>query len=224
MKTTDFENANFYKTIFLSAAHLSDEMRAVLLAMADSLNCYYCHRTTGNEDAGIILRFKAIAGDEWEDVEAELLERGLDGEFVGLIEHLAIEDIDAVHFDIDFDLLAGAHWYLGSGSKAVPLGYELAIVGYDDLPFDLQQEARQAYYDPSNEHGFTASEFFNDEGDFNFVVIDGLLYCLSDCMRLDDSSELKEYGFTGVFSESNTSAIAVTLSGDSDSLDAVRIF
>jgi hypothetical protein len=221
MKTVSFETAVTYKTIVLSAAHLSADMRNELLTMADNPNCFYCHRTFPAADTGIILRF-AAGGGNWDDIEATLEDENIDLELLGLIEAIANEGFEAIHFDVDAELLAGAHWYLDSGSKVIPLGYELSIVGYDDLSSEHQAAARDQFYDSLNDDGFTASEFFNNEGDFNFVVIDGLVYSLSDCMRLDDG-ELKEFGFSGTFSESNVSVIAVTLSDDSDTLDAVRI-
>lgn len=139
LKTTDFENAVSYRTLFASAAHVSEEMRAVLLAMADNPDCYYCHRTTQKDDAGIILRFKAIAGDEWEDVEDELQMCGIESELLGLIEHIANADFDAVHFDVDFDLIAFAHWYTDDQQKVIPLAYDVWIEmdKNDNYYFDL---------------------------------------------------------------------------------------
>jgi len=189
--TTELLSAPMYKTVYMSSAHLSEEMRAVLLAMADKPDCYYCHRTTGDADAGIILRFKTIGGDDWSDIEDQLLADGLNDELTGLIGELSNHDIDAVHFDQDFDLVAGFHWYTDEGQKVMPLAYDVWIE--------------------------------TDEADNNYFDVDGVRHYVADFMRLDDNSEMKSYGFAACCGESNTSALFIMLSDDSDKVDLVRV-
>lgn len=124
--TVEIKEAPMYKTVFLSSAHLSANMRAALLVMADKSNCYYCHRTTGDADTGIILRFDAIGGD-WSEIEGQLLSDGLDDELTGLLSELENNGFDAVHFDNDFDLVAGFHWFTDEGQKVIPLAYDIWI-------------------------------------------------------------------------------------------------
>lgn len=188
--TVELNAAPSYKTVFMSSAHLSEEMRAALLAMADKNDCYYCHRTCQAADAGIILRFDAIGGD-WLDIETQLLADGLNDELTGLIGELSVQDIDAVHFDRDFDLVAGFHWYTDDGQKVIPLAYDVWI--------------------ETDKHG---NNYFNH---------DGVKHYLDDFMRLDDSSEMKSYGFAACCGESNTSALFIMLSDDSDRVDLVRV-
>lgn len=189
--TVELNAAPSYKTVFMSSAHLSEEMRAVLLAMADKPDCYYCHRTTGYSDAGIILRFKTIGGDDWSDIEDQLLSDGLNDELTGLIGELSNHDIDAVHFDQDFDLVAGFHWYTDDGQKVIPLAYDVWIE--------------------------------MDKHDNNYFNHDGVKHYIDDFMRLDDNSEMKSYGFAACCGESNTSALFIMLSDDSDRVDLVRV-
>lgn len=188
--TVELNAAPSYKTVFMSSAHLSEEMRAVLLDMADKNDCYYCHRTCQAADAGIILRFDAIGGD-WLDIETQLLADGLNDELTGLIGELENNGFDAVHFDRDFDLVAGFHWYTDDGQKVIPLAYDVWIE--------------------------------MDKHDNNYFNHDGVKHYIDDFMRLDDNSEMKSYGFAACCGESNTSALFIMLSDDSDRVDLVRV-
>ncbi|WPK30407.1 hypothetical protein SLP22_0073 [Salmonella phage BAU.Micro_SLP-22] len=210
--TTELNSAPMYKTVYLSSAHLSEEMRAVLLAMADKPDCYYCHRTTGYSDAGIILRFKTIGGDDWSDIEDQLLSDGLNDELTGLIGELSNHDIDAVHFDQDFDLVAGFHWYTDDGQKVIPLAYGVNLDSFHDLDEVKKNLVLQNF-----------EETEEDAEQNYYFEADGSFYNMADFMRLDDNSEMKSYGFAACCGESNTSALFIMLSDDSDRVDLVRV-
>lgn len=61
-----------------------------------------------------------------------------------------------------------------------------------------------------------------DDADNSYFEVDGVRHYIADFMRLDDNSELKEYGFDAYYGESNTSALFISLSDDSDRVDLIR--
>lgn len=203
-----------YKTAFVSSLHLSGESVDILRTMANNPVCWFTHAVTVAEamENAFILRFKAMAGDEWEDVEDGLKEHGFSSEFIALIDALAQADFDAVHFDRDMDLLPGAIWYTPDGSRVIPLAYDSFILSYHDLD-DAQRAAVLENLDETEEQAEENSYF----------ICEDIIYSMADMMRLDDNSELKSFGFAAHMGESNTSAIFIALSDDSDRVDVVRV-
>lgn len=188
-----------YKTAFVSSLHLSGESVDILRTMANNPVCWFTHAVTVAEamENAFILRFKAMAGDEWEDVEDGLKAHGFSSEFIALIDALAQADFDAVHFDRDMDLLPGAIWYTPDGSRVIPLAYDVWI---------------------EYEEGESNEDLF-----INYFTAEDTKHYIDDFMRLDDNSELKSFGFAANCGETNTSALFIALSDDGDRVDVVRV-
>lgn len=210
--TVDFSDAVSYRTLFLSALHLSVENRIALLDLADSQHGYYCHRTTNQTDTGIILRFGAIGGD-FEDIAEILKGDGLDTNLIELLNVIHDEDYQAVHFDPDFDLLSSARWYTPDGCTVIPLAYNAALLSYYDL--DAEQKKAVLSYLDENEDDASQNTYF---------IVEDIIYSLADFIQCGDNSDLADFGFTGAMGESNTSSIVVAVSDDQDSVDVARIF
>lgn len=198
-----------YKTAFVSIAHLSPEDSANLAALSTK-GYYFCHNVE-NDGSAYIVRFGQVA-PELADIVTDLVgEYGFSEEFADFMRLLADAGFDAAHFDPEMDLVQGQTWYTDSGTKVVPLAYDEEIINY----YSLSEEQRQAVLSVYDEE-------FAEQTDFVFVG--GAAHAIADCMRLDGESEMREYGFSGSWAESNTSAIFCMLSDDSETADIVRVF
>lgn len=207
MFTVNFENAAIYKTMFIAACHCNVDQWRQLLAMADDKAVYYCHRTTQSNDTGIILRLDPI-GD---DIGDTLAAAGIDDELIELLTDIRENGLDAVHFDADADLLAYKPWYTDEGAKVIPLAYELDYMNFYSLTREQQD---QVYQDRDG----TGDEYAEND----YFVLNDQVYCMADFMRLGKDG-MADYGFIGVMGESNTSALFISLSDNSDYVNVVRV-
>lgn len=207
MFTVNYENAATYKTMFIAACHCNVDQWRQLLALADDKAAYYCHRTTQSNDTGIIVRLDPI-GD---DIGDTLAAAGIDDELIELLTDIRENGLDAVHFDADADLLAYKPWYTDDGAKVTPLAYELDCVSY----YDLTPEQREQVY---QDRDGTGDEYIENE----YFDLSGQVYCMADFMRIGDGG-MSDYGFIGVMGESNTSALFISLSDNSDFVNVVRV-
>lgn len=55
-----------------------------------------------------------------------------------------------------------------------------------------------------------------------YFDLSGRVYCMADFMRIGDGG-MADYGFIGVMGESNTSALYISLSDNSDFVNVVRV-
>lgn len=206
----------FYKTVVVGIEHLSLEDRNNMRSMVDA-GYFFVHRVEEDE-SGLICRYGAVTPDN--DVGDVMVgDYGFSDYFGEMIAQFKDAGFDAVHFDIEGDRVDGLTWYTESYTRVKPLGYELPIIGWDDLNEDQKQYARDNWMPEDAE---SDEDYFGYSPD-NFVVIDGKLYNISaECMRCLDG-EMAEHGFTGYFSESNTSAVYIKLSDDGEYCDAVRV-
>lgn len=207
MFTVNFENAATYKTMFIAACHCNVDQWSQLLALADNKAAYYCHRTTQSNDTGIIVRLEPLCDDIGETLAAD----GIDDELIELLTDIRENGIDAVHFDADADLLAYKPWYTDDGAKVIPLAYELDCVSYYDLTPEQREQVYQEYEGAGEEYT-----------DYTYFVLGGIVYCMADFMRIGDGG-MSDYGFIGVMGESNTSALFISLSDNSDFVNVVRV-
>lgn len=207
MFTTNYENAAIYKTMYIAACHCNVDQWRQLLALADDKAVYYCHRTTQSNDTGIILRLDPI-GD---DIRERLADAGIDDELIELLTDIRENGLDAVHFDADADLLAYKPWYTDDGAKVIPLAYELDYVNFYSLTREQQEQVYQDRDGTGDE--YTEKDYF---------VLNDQVYCMADFMRLGKDG-MADYGFIGVMGESNTSALYVSLSDNSDFVNVVRV-
>lgn len=188
LKTTDYENAEQYKSVVACAAHVPPEDMERVTALIEG-GKWWIHQIGADFDGAFIIRFGAL-GCDWEDIEAELSGVGFSDEFIGFFSEVHTQDFYAVHFDPDAPLLCHFHWYTDSGAKVIPLGYDLWIE--------------------------------RDRHDNDYFNLDGVKHYMADFMRLDDNSEMKEYGYHAYAGESNTSALFIAISDDSDKVEVVR--
>lgn len=188
LKTTDYENAQQYKTVVMCCAHVPPEDIQIARDLMDH-GKWWMHQIGADFDGAFIMRFGAVE-TEWDDIEAELSDVGFSDEFIGLLEELHTQEYGAVHFDPDAPLLYHFHWYTDSGAKVIPLGYDLWIE--------------------------------RDRHDNDYFNLEGVKHYMADFMRLDDNSEMKEYGYHAYAGESNTSALFIAISDDSDKVEVVR--
>jgi hypothetical protein len=188
LKTTDYENAEQYKSVVMCCAHVPPEDIQIVRDLIDH-DKWWIHQIGADFDGAFIMRFGAVES-EWDDIEAELSDVGFSDEFIGLLEELHTQEFGAVHFDPDAPLLYHFHWYTDSGAKVIPLGYDLWIE--------------------------------RDDSDNDYFEMDGVKHYVADFMRLSDESEMKEYGYHAYAGESNTSALFIALSDDSDKVEVVR--
>lgn len=207
MYTVNYENAAIYKTMFLAACHCNADQWQQLLTLSDDKNAFYCHRTTSYDDTGIIVRLDPLCDDIGETLSAA----GVDSELIELLTDIRENGLDAVHFDADADLLAYKPWYTDSGAKVIPLGYELDYVNYYSLTPEQQE---QVYQDRDG----TGDEYTEND----YFVLNDQVYCMADFMRTGDG-EMSDYGFIGVMGESNTSALYISLSDNSDFVNVVHV-
>lgn len=207
MFTVNYENAATYKTMFIAACHCNVDQWSQLLALADDKAAYYCHRTTQSNDTGIIVRLEPLC----DDIGGTLAADGIDDELIELLTDIRENGMDAVHFDADADLLAYKPWYTDDGAKVIPLAYELDCVSY----YDLTPEQREKVYQDRNG---TGDEYIENE----YFDLSGRVYCMADFMRIGDGG-MADYGFIGVMGESNTSALFISLSDNSDYVNVVRV-
>ena len=207
MITVNFENAATYKTMFIAACHCNADQWRQLLALADDKAAYYCHRTTQSNDTGIIVRLEPLCDDIGETLAAD----GIDDELIELLTDIRENGIDAVHFDADADLLAYKPWYTDDGAKVIPLAYELEYMSY----YNLTPEQREQVY---QDRDGTGDEFIDN----NYFVLNDQVFCMADFMRIGDGG-MSDYGFIGVMGESNTSALFISLSDNSDYVNVVRV-
>ena len=207
MFTANYENAAIYKTMFIAACHCSADQWQQLLAMADDKAAYYCHRTTSYDDTGIIVRLDPISDDIGETLAAA----GIDDELIELLTDIRENGLDAVHFDADADLLAYKPWYTDDGAKVIPLAYELGYVNFYSLTREQQEQVFQDRDGTGDE--YTENDYF---------VLNDQVYCMADFMRTGDG-EMADYGFIGMMGESNTSALYISLSDNSDFVNVVRV-
>lgn len=207
MFTANYENAAIYKTMFIAACHCSADQWRQLLALADDAVVYYCHRTTQSDDTGIIVRLDPI-GD---DIGERLADAGIDDELIELLTDIRENGLDAVHFDADADLLAYKPWYTDDGAKVIPLAYALDYVNFYSLTREQQE---QVYQDRDG----TGDEYAEND----YFVLNDQVYCMADFMRTGDGV-MADYGFIGVMGESNTSALYISLSDNSDFVNVVRV-
>ena len=207
MFTVNYENAATYKTMFIAACHCNVDQWRQLLALADNKAAYYCHRTTQSNDTGIIVRLEPLCDDIGETLAAD----GIDDELIELLTDIRENGIDAVHFDADADLLAYKPWYTDDGAKVIPLAYEIEYVNF----YSLTPEQRDQVYQDRDGTGY---EFIDN----NYFVLNDQVYCMADFMRIGDGG-MADYGFIGVMGESNTSALFISLSDNSDFVNVVRV-
>lgn len=207
MFTVNYENAATYKTMFIADCHCNVDQWRQLLALADDKAAYYCHRTMQSNDTGIIVRLEPLCDDIGETLAAD----GIDDELIELLTDIRENGIDAVHFDADADLLAYKPWYTDEGAKVIPLAYELEYMSY----YDLTPEQRDQVY---QDRDGTGDEFIDN----NYFVLNDQVYCMADFMRTGDGG-MSDYGFIGVMGESNTSALFISLSDNSDFVNVVRV-
>ena len=206
MFTVNYENAATYKTMFIAACHCNADQWNQLLALADDKAAYYCHRTTPHDDAGIIVRLDPVWGDN-----STLHSDGLDPELIELLTDIRENGLDAVHFDADADLLAYKPWYTDEGAKVIPLAYELDYMNFYSLTREQQDRVYQDRDGTGDE--YTEKDYF---------VLNDQVYCMADFMRIGNG-EMADYGFIGVMGESNTSALYISLSDNSDFVNVVRV-
>lgn len=207
MFTANYENAAIYKTMYIAACHCNVDQWRQLLALADDKAVYYCHRTTQSNDTGIILRLDPI-GD---DIGERLAAAGIDDELIELLTDIRENGLDAVHFDADADLLAYKPWYTDDGAKVIPLAYEIEYVNFYSLTREQQEQVYQDREGTGDE--YTEKDYF---------VLNDQVYCMADFMRLGKDG-MADYGFIGVMGESNTSALFISLSDNSDFVNVVRV-
>lgn len=207
MFTVNYENAAIYKTMFIAACHCKVDQWRQLLTLADDKAAYYCHRTTPYNDTGIIVRLDPI-GD---DIGKTLAAAGIDGELIELLTDIRENGLDAVHFDADADLLAYKPWYTDDGAKVIPLAYEIEYVNFYSLTREQQAQVFQDRDGTGDE--YTEKDYF---------VLNDQVYCMADFMRTGDGG-MADYGFIGVMGESNTSALYISLSDNSDFVNVVRV-
>lgn len=207
MYTSNFENAASYKTIFAAACHITPDQWQALLTLADNKAAYYCHRTTVHQDAGIIFRMEPLGND----LEETARDHGLDDHTIDVLTRIQAGGFDAVHFDADADLIAFIPWFTDSGSKVIPLAYELDYVNYYSLTPEQQE---QVYQDRDG----TGDEYTEND----YFVLNDLVYCMADFMRIGEG-EMADYDFIGVMGESNTSALFISLSDNSDYVSVARV-
>ena len=211
MITVNFENAASYKTVFAAACHIEEEQWAVLLDMADNGDVDFCHRTCEHNDAGVIFRAGPFSDYDDEEFLELVADYGLNAESADVIRRAYNAGFDAVHFDALADLLAFVPWYTDEGAKVIPLAYELDYVSY----YDLTPEQREQVY---QDRDGTGDEYIENE----YFYLSGRVYCMADFMRIGDGG-MADYGFIGVMSESNTSALYISLSDNSDFVNVVRV-
>lgn len=207
MFTANYENAAIYKTMFIAACHCSADQWQQLLTLADDKAAYYCHRTTSYDDTGIIVRLDPISDDIGETLAAA----GIDDELIELLTDIRENGLDAVHFDADADLLAYKPWYTDDGAKVTPLAYEIEYVNFYSLTREQQD---QVFRDRDG----TGDEYTEND----YFVLRDIVYCMADFMRIGDGG-MADYGFIGVMGESNTSALYISLSDNSDFVNVVRV-
>lgn len=207
-----------YITAFAALRHLSESDYQLLLANAG--NVFFIHQTAA-VNPGVILRFGA-AGTDAEEVETALTELGLSSDFTAIALGLRAAGYDAIHLDQDMDLLPGAPWYMESGSKVIPLAYDLPLLYWHDLD-DAQKEmaCSEACIELDN-----GEDYFTQEGtQFIYLPADNgapeWLYQLSDFLRLA-GTETGEY-FDGYSSETAFSSVVIKLSDDSESVNVARV-
>jgi len=197
-----------YKTAFVSIAHLSPA-DSVNLAGLSRKGYYFCHNVS-NDGSGFIVRFGQVTPDAHEMPEFLVSQYDFSQPFAELMQLLADAGFDAVHFDPEMDLIEGVTWYTDNGTKVVPLVYGAQLTNY----YDLTEEERQIVLSTWPEHLAQ---------DKDFIFVDGAALEFEDCMRIESNSEMAEYGFTGYWSESNTSALYCVLSDDAETVDVVRV-
>lgn len=207
-----------YITAFASMLHLSQSDYVLLGAKAGDV--FFIHATSAVQP-GFILRFGA-AGTDAEEVEQALSELGFSSDLVAIALGLRAAGYDAIHLDLDMDLLPGAPWYMESGSKVIPLAYDLPLLYWHDLD-DAQKEmaCSEACVDLDN-----GEDYFVQEGtQFIYLPADNgspeWLYQLSDFLRLD-GTETGEH-FDGYSSETAFSSVVIKLSDDSESVNLARV-
>ena len=207
MFTVNYENVATYKTMFIAACHCNVDQWRQLLALADDKAAFYCHRTTQSNDTGIIVRLDPI-GD---DIGDTLAAAGIDDELIELLTDIRENGLDAVHFDADADLLAFIPWYTDDGEKVIPLAYELDYVNFYSLTREQQEQVFQDRDGTGDE--YTENDYF---------ALNDQVYCMADFMRIGDGG-MADYSFIGVMGESNTSALYISLSDNSDFVNVVRV-
>lgn len=207
MFTVNYENVATYKTIFIAACHCNIDQWRQLLALADNKAAYYCHRTVQSDDTGIIVRLEPLC----DDIGGTLAADGIDDELIELLTDIRENGIDAVHFDADADLLAYKPWYTDDGAKVIPLAYELEYMNFYSLTREQQE---QVYQDRDG----TGDEYAEND----YFVLNDQVYCMADFMRIGKDG-MADYGFIGVMGESNTSALFISLSDNSDCVNVVRV-
>ena len=207
MFTANYENAATYKTMFIAACHCSADQWQQLLTLADDKAAYYCHRTTSYDDTGIIVRLDPISDDIGETLAAA----GIDDELIELLTDIRENGLDAVHFDADADLLAYKPWYTDDGAKVIPLAYEIEYINFYSLTREQQDQVFQ-------DRDGTGDEYAEND----YFVLNDQVYCMADFMRTGDGG-MADYGFIGVMGESNTSALYISLSDNSDFVNVVRV-
>lgn len=207
-----------YITAYAALRHLSESDYQLLLAKAG--NEFYIHQTAA-VNSGIILRFGA-AGTDAEEVEQTLTALGVSGDVVAVALGLHGAGYDAIHYDLDMDLLPGVPWYMESGSKVTPLEYDLPLMYWQDLD-DAQKEmaCSEACIDLEN-----GEDYFTQEGtQFIYLPADNgspeWLYQLSDFLRLE-GTETGEH-FDGYSSETAFSSVVLKLSDDSEFANLARV-
>lgn len=211
MFTANYENAATYKTVFAAACHIDEEQWSVLLEMADNGDVYFCHRISAHNDSGVIFRV-GLFFDYDDAAFIELMSAyGLYPDTCDLLRRVHNAGFDAVHFDRDADLLAYIPWYTDDGAKVIPLAYELDHVNF----YSLTREQQEQVYQDRNGTGDEYAE--ND-----YFVLNGQVYCMADFVRTGDGG-MADYGFIGVMGESNTSALFISLSDNSDFVNVVRV-
>lgn len=199
-----------YKTAFVSIAHLSPaDFRNLEILCHDDY--FFCHNVC-NDGSAFIVRFGQIVPEQHEMLDFLVSQYDFTPEFAEFMRLLGDAGFDAVHFDPEFDLVQGQTWYTDLGTKVVPLAYDVDVQSFDQLT--------------DEQRGYVLTHLDETEAaaENNYLVVEGVIYSMADCMRLDSDSEMSEYGFSGTWGESNTSALFCMLSDDSETADIVRVF
>ncbi|QJI52259.1 hypothetical protein [Cronobacter phage JC01] len=206
MRAISLSESASYRVLYTSLAHVSPADLANLKSMCEA--GYYFVHNVENDFSGIICRYGAVTPES--DVgEVMIGDYGFSESFGEMIAQFKDAGFDAVHFDVDGDLVEGVTWYTENNTRVQPIAYGCEILTWWDLAV---------------EHQLTATDEYGDDGDadLKYFLADGVLYCLDNFMRVTDG-EMQEMGFHASAGESNGSAICITLSDNSDFVDVARV-
>lgn len=217
MRAISLSESFSYRTVFVSMSHLSPDDATNIAALCEN-GYFFCH-AVGNDGGAYVVRFGAVAPEDCDLVDFLVDTYDFSRPLAEFMLSLSEAGFDAVHFEAESDLVEGVAYYTPSGTRITPLEYNRPILSFDELTEEQKQYALENWVPDDAEDG---EDYLNYSPDY-FAVIEGKLYNISaECMRIYDG-ELSEMGFTGYFGESNTTAIYIRMSDDSESFDAVRV-